>query len=300
MPPKNSGEKHKGEKKRNLIQALSALITNGYLWGFIKADIFKGGTKHICVPGLNCYSCPGALGSCPIGSLQAVLGARGKNVSYYVVGFLLLFGVLFGRLICGFLCPFGWIQDLLYKIKSKKIKVPFKLDKVLRYLKYVMLLVPVILLPMYMTDMFGIGAPYFCKYICPVGALEGGIPLVAGNQALRDAVGFLFSWKMFLLALTLVLSVLIYRPFCKYICPLGAFYGLFNKLSFYKMHVDLSSCIGCHKCEKACKMNVPVLKNINSPECIRCNACKNVCPKDCITSQFIFTQAKKHTKNEQA
>ena len=98
------------------MQAAWALLTNGYLAGFLDGKIYQGPWKKLCVPGLNCYSCPGALGSCPIGALQAVLSSRNFQFAYYVVGFLLLIGALLGRFVCGFLCPFGWIQDLLHKI----------------------------------------------------------------------------------------------------------------------------------------------------------------------------------------
>ena len=73
---------------RLLVQACFAALTNGYLRGFLEGKIYSGPLKQLCVPGLNCYSCPGALGACPIGALQAVLGSRGRKVSLYVVGFL--------------------------------------------------------------------------------------------------------------------------------------------------------------------------------------------------------------------
>jgi polyferredoxin len=273
-------------KNRHLIQTLAAMITNANAKGFFEGTIYKGNTKKACVPGLNCYSCPGAVGACPIGSLQSVIGGGKYKFSYYIIGVLMLFGVLFGRLICGFLCPFGFIQDLLYKIPTPKLKVPKYIDKVLRYLKYLILLIPVILLPMFLTDQFGTAPPYFCQWICPVGTLEGGIPLVIQNESLRSMVGFLFNWKIMLLIITIVSSIFIYRPFCKYICPLGAVYSLFNKFSFYQMSVDKSKCNGCKACERNCKMNVEITKNINSLECIRCGECKGVCKKNAITSGF--------------
>ena len=68
-------KKKNSEKRRTAVQALWALITNSYLTGFLQGKIYRGDLKKLCVPGLNCYSCPGALGSCPIGSLQAVIGS---------------------------------------------------------------------------------------------------------------------------------------------------------------------------------------------------------------------------------
>lgn len=271
--------------KRHLIQAISTLLHNPYLPNFFKGTIYQGATKHLCVPGLNCYSCPGAAGACPIGSLQAVIGGYGRNIPYYVMGVILLFGVLLGRLICGFLCPFGLIQELLHKIPSPKPKLPRRLDKTLRWGKYAAL-AAVVLLPALLTDAFGLGTPYFCKYLCPVGTLEGGIPLAIANESIRGALGFLFSWKMGILVVILAASVLLYRPFCKYLCPLGAIYGLLNRFSVYQMEVDENACIHCGKCESACQMGVDVTSNINSAECIRCGACKAACPTHAIRSGF--------------
>lgn len=116
---------------------------------------------------------------------------------------------------------FGLVQDLLHKIPfPKKIKT-FRGDKLLRKLKYVILAVFVILLPLYLVDIMDQGSPYFCKLICPAGTLEGGIPLVLLNKSMRRAIGWLYVWKNVLLAVAVLLSILIYRPFCKYIWSAG-------------------------------------------------------------------------------
>ena len=203
-----------------------------------------------------------------------------------------------GRFICGFLCPFGWLQDLLHKIPSKKFSTQ-KL-KPLRYLKYVILVVFVILLPMLATNSIGMGDPFFCKYICPQGVLEGAIPLSLSNAAIRSALGKLFSFKSVILAAVVVLSVLFYRPFCKWICPLGAIYSLFNKVSLLGIEVDKNACVGCKRCVAACKMDVNVLKTPNHPECIRCGACMKACPKDAIHYQFMNIDCRKKTDNNES
>lgn len=214
-------------KFRGWIQAGATLLTNIHLPNFFKGEIYQGKGKAVCVPGLNCYSCPAASGACPIGSFQAVVGSSKYKFSYYITGFLILLGVLLGRFICGFLCPFGWLQDLLHKVPTKKFST--KKLKPLTYIKYVVLLLAVVLLPVLIVNDLGMGDPYFCKYICPQGVLEGALPLSAVNEGIRSALGKLFSWKLVVLISVVVLSVLFYRPFCKWICPLGAFYALFNK-----------------------------------------------------------------------
>ncbi len=276
--------KNKNEWKRHRIQALWALLTNSYLVGFVQGKIYRGKLKNLCVPGLNCYSCPGAVGSCPIGAMQAVIGSWNFRFAFYAAGFLMFVGALAGRFVCGWLCPFGLVQDLLHKIPFVKKIGTFKGDRLLRRLKYVILLVFVILLPMFLVDVLGQGLPYFCKYICPAGTLEGGILLVLFNKSMRSALGWLYAWKSVLLIVTVTLSVMIYRPFCKYICPLGAVYSVFNPISVFRYRVDKEKCTGCSACAKVCKMQVDPVKNANHPECIRCGACKSACPVKAITS----------------
>lgn len=267
---------------RLIIQACFAGLSNGYIKGFVKGKIFEGESKFICVPGMNCYSCPGALGACPIGSLQATLSSREYKISMYVIGFLVIFGTVLGRFVCGFLCPFGLIQDLLFKIPFVKKIRRLPGEKLLRWLRFVFLGVFVILLPMFVIDITGLGEPWFCKWICPVGTLEGGIPLVFLNKAMRGAAGFLFRWKVAILLVTLISAIIIYRPFCRYICPLGAIYGLFNKFAFYRFEVDANKCIQCGICQKQCKFDIPVWKNPNSIDCIRCGDCRINCPEKAI------------------
>ena len=280
---------------RGWIQAATTLLTNIHIPNLFKGKIYQGNVKTMCVPGLNCYSCPAATGACPIGAFQAVVGSSKFKFTYYITGFFILLGVLLGRFICGFLCPFGWFQDLLHKIPGKKLSTA-KL-KPLRYLKYVILVVFVILLPAFVTNSLGMGDPFFCKYICPQGVLEGAIPLALANSGIRAALGHLFTFKFTILALFIILSILFYRPFCKWICPLGAIYSLFNKVSFLKIQVDHEKCVGCQKCSRVCKMDVNVVDTPNHPECIRCGECMKACPTDAICYHYGFS-TKKQAENK--
>lgn len=250
------------------------------------------------MPGLNCYSCPAAAASCPIGAVQAVIGSSKFQFAYYVVGLLLLIGVLLGRVVCGFLCPFGWFQELLHKIPSKKFST--KKFHILTYLKYVILLLFVIVLPMTLVNEVGMGDPFFCKYICPAGILEGGIPLSLADPGIRASLGALFTWKSCILLGVVVLSVFFYRPFCKWLCPLGAFYGLCNKISMYRLEVDADKCTACGACSRACKMDVDVFRTPNHAECIRCGDCMASCPHQAITKSFGCQKASRKPANKKS
>lgn len=186
--------------KRRCTQLAAALIYNANIKGFGDAGIYQGSLKGMCVPGLNCYSCPGAVASCPLGTLQNALSSVSYRVPLYIFGILLLFGLFLGRTVCGFLCPFGLIQELLYRLPLPKLK-KCRITRVFSWLKYVILVVFVIYIPLYLGIVRGMPVPAFCKYICPAGTLEGGIPLVTGNPSLQALAGRLFSWKVFLLGL---------------------------------------------------------------------------------------------------
>ncbi|WP_071705213.1 4Fe-4S binding protein [Murdochiella vaginalis] len=272
-------------------QAGATLLTNIHLPNFFTGTLYQGNGKMVCVPGLNCYSCPAASGACPIGSFQAVVGSSKFRFSYYITGILILLGVLLGRFICGFLCPFGWFQELLHKIPTKKFST--KRLRPLTFLKYIILVVMVFLLPLLVVNEIGLGEPFFCKYLCPQGVLEGAIPLSLVNSGIRAALGALFTWKLGILLTVVVLSILFFRPFCKWICPLGAFYALFNRISLLQIQVEEHRCISCGKCAKACKMDVDVLKTPAHTECIRCGMCINACPTGALHFRYGLGCGKK-------
>ena len=94
---------------RKAVQAGWGILSNAYIKGFLPGDpvIYQGKLKQVCVPGMNCYSCPGALGSCPIGSMQAIFDGRHRGIAAYVIGYLAVIGLFVGRFICAWLCLFG-------------------------------------------------------------------------------------------------------------------------------------------------------------------------------------------------
>ena len=264
--------------KRKLMQLYFALLFNANLKGFVTGNIYQGKTKQFCAPGINCYSCPGAVGACPLGSLQGSFSAH-RSTLYYVAGILLLYCILFGRMICGWLCPFGLIQELCYKVKTPKVRKS-PVTRILSYLKYVILVFFVVIIPI-LYALRDMPLPAFCKYICPAGTLEGGISLLSNkvNASYFSMLGFLFTWKFLLMVSVLVGSVFIFRLFCRFLCPLGALYGLFNKLSFFGIKVERSKCTNCGLCVNHCKLDI---HHVGDQECISCGECADVCPTQAI------------------
>ncbi len=275
---------------RRIIQTLATFLTNAYwLFPFGSSGIYTGKLKSVCVPGLNCWSCPAALGGCPIGSIQNFLAsirltlASGQyRFGSYVIGFLGIIGSLVGRMPCGWLCPFGFFQDLVHTIPSRT----FGIWKPLTWIKYLVLALFVIILPLVVVDDFGFGSTWFCKYICPAGTLEAGIPLLCLRPDLRELIGGLFFNKLTILILLLIWMVFTSRPFCRVLCPLGAIYSLFNKTSLFTMRWDKEACVHCKACATICPMGVAFYETPNSPECIRCLKCRQVCKFGAISCEI--------------
>ncbi len=271
--------------KRRLIQVYAALLYNANLMGFVTGNIFVGKSKMVCLPGMNCYSCPGAIGACPLGSLQTALSSKNYKTITYLIGILLLYSIILGRTICGWLCPGGLFQELLYKIKTPKLKKN-RITRILSYSKYVLLVVLVIYIPIIFAISAGKTIPAFCKYICPIGTFEGAIGLLSNpnNENYFDVLGPLFTWKFILLIIFIVASIFIFRFFCRFFCPLGAIYGLFNKLSILGIKVNDEKCNGCNACVNHCKMDV---KHVGDHECIMCGDCIDVCHANAIDWKLI-------------
>jgi len=266
--------------KRKLMQLYFALLLNANVQNFATGSINQDATKIVCAPGINCYSCPGAIGACPVGSLQASFSSTNHSSIYYVVGILLLYCVLFGRMICGWACPFGLIGELLYKIKSPKLKKS-PVTRILSFLKYVVLVFFVLIVPI-LYGIRQVPLPAFCKYICPVGTIEGGLGLLSNkaNEGLFALLGPLFTWKFLLMISVVVGSVFIFRLFCRFLCPLGGLYGLFNKFSMFGVKVDKEKCIQCNLCVAHCKCDI---KHVGDQECISCGECIDICPTKAIS-----------------
>ena len=260
--------------KRRILQLLAALGQNGYYLGFTNFTIYQGSAKEICAPTLNCYACPGAVFACPIGTLQHFV-IVGQAVPYYVAGYLAAIGAVVGRMTCGWLCPFGFVQDLLYKVKSIKITIP----RPLLYFKYLVLAGLVLIITYVFQE------PWFSK-LCPDGLLIGGLPWAAMDANIRDMLRQMFWIKLGILLFFFTWATAAKRPFCRTTCVLGTIYSYFNAFSFYQMRVDENCCTRCNRCRDVCPMDIAIYENTRSVECIRCLEC-TACP--CVEHRTILT-----------
>jgi polyferredoxin len=271
---------------RRVVQVVSAVAINPYFLYFSSRMTYQGGVKGVCIPGLNCYACPLTIFACPIGSLQhsfvlmspKIKGSLSQALGalIYVLGSVGLVGAVLGKLPCGWICPFGFLQELLYKIPTPKLRLP----RWMRWGKYGFLLVVVMAIP------FITAVSWFSR-LCPAGALEGGVFLKAvPPDAPLPPSGWFFWFKIAILAAFLLWFVFSKRPFCRAVCPLGAMFGICNRFSLYCMAIDDSRCNSCGACREVCPVDIDIRDDPNAAECIRCLQCKKACTRGAITSGF--------------
>jgi ferredoxin-type protein NapH len=254
---------------RRLSQTVIGLVlTNSYFRVISTKMVYDGPLKSVCIPFLNCHACPFAVFSCPIGMLQHFVATH--QIPFFLLGFFTIIGLFVGRAACGWLCPFGLIQDVMYKIKTRKFRIP----KLLNYGKYIILIVLVILLPYFTYE------HWFSK-LCPFGALIAGIPWVSWNPINPDFdsltiaaedIGLMYFIKIVILIFFLIWFILAKRPFCRTVCPLGAIWAVFNRISLFKFKVG-ENCRDCPQCSKLCPMDLDVRTEVDSANCIKCMDC---------------------------
>ncbi|MGC9317384.1 MAG: 4Fe-4S binding protein [Armatimonadota bacterium] len=224
--------------------------------------------RGVCFPALNCWACPTAGVACPLGALQNSMPALRVSLlaPLYILGSMLAASALIGRAMCGWLCPFGLVQDLLARVRKRHWRLP----RWAGYSKYVMLLGLALIIP-YLT-----WEPWFCK-LCPQGALQGSIFQPIVRPELREALGGWWALKIGILVAFLISFVLVRRPFCHAFCPLGAIFSLCNRVSLIRMHYDRERCTDCMWCVRECPAGIDPRRDLGSNLCVSCMECAK-CP----------------------
>jgi len=245
-------------------------IQSGSILGLSLGPLFEA--KWLCLPVLNCHSCPLASFSCPIGVLGHYISIG--LFPFFLLGTLLVFGALAGRAFCGWACPFGFLQELLHKIPGPK----FELWRPLRYGRYVVL----VLLVMAVPAIWGIESPlYFCR-LCPVAAFEAALPYAVTHGGFPSFWGAVIKFSI--AGLVLVLAVFSLRIFCRVLCPIGALTSLLNPISAFALRQDTELCAQCGECARACPVGVDLHQETRplaykAPmDCILCLDCTHACP----------------------
>jgi len=233
-----------------LSQSASLVFLNAY---FLRL-------RSICIPALNCHSCPAAVFACPIGVIVNFASLR--IFPFIAIGILGVVGTIGGRLVCGWLCPFGFIQDGLYKIPTKKLSLPHKVG----YTKYLVLIAMVVAIPFFFPNSLLV----FCR-VCPAATIESSIPWRIMGVSTPFTLGF--PLRIGVLVVVLILMIVVSRGFCRLLCPLGAIFSIFNRFSFFRIRLTKHDCNDCGRCLKNCPVRIHPVKQMNSPECIRCLKC---------------------------
>jgi polyferredoxin len=231
----------------------------------------------VCAPVFHCYACPLSTFACPIGII-----AQFSAVHFFpliAIGVLITFGALFGSLVCGWACPFGFLQDLAAKVPTPKFDPP----KIAGYMRYVMLIGTVLAIPYF----FGEEHALFVCRICPAGALEAAVPNMVGQVISGKEVVWPNAVKLIILALFLIAIFVMRRPWCRVLCPLGAIFSLFNRFSAFFLRFENEECTKCKRCHKLCKFGIEPEKTPNDLHCVRCLECTR-CKPEALTLGSIF------------
>jgi ferredoxin-type protein NapH len=235
----------------------------------------------VCSPVFHCYACPLATFACPIGIIAQFSALH--VFPFIAIGTLVTVGILFGTLICGWVCPFGFLQDLLAKIPTPK----FDLPKFTGYFRYVVLIGAVLLIPY----LFGEEHPLFICRICPAGAVETAVPNMTNQAMAGQQILWPNTIKLTILVLFIIAVFFVRRPWCRVLCPLGAIFSIFNRFSAFFLRFNAEKCTDCKLCHRLCVYGIEPEKNPNDLRCIRCLECTQ-CTPEALTLSSIFERSK--------
>lgn len=242
---------------------------------------------NMCAPVFHCHACPLSTFACPIGIIAQFSALH--IFPFIAIGILIVAGILFGSLVCGWVCPFGFLQDLIGKIPTPK----FDLPKWTSSLRYVVLIGTVLAVPYF----FGEGHPLFICRVCPAGALESAVPNIAGQALAGQKIAWPNAVKLTILGLFLIGIFFVKRPWCRILCPLGAIFSLFNRVSAFFLRFNADECTNCEQCHKLCEYGIEPERSPNDFRCVRCLECIR-CGPQALTFGSIFEQRHEKSANE--
>ncbi|TET65181.1 4Fe-4S binding protein [Candidatus Bathyarchaeota archaeon] len=297
MKNKNKQKLLKINTIRRVVQFLSFM--------FLSAIIFNLGALPLLLPVLWTWGIQPNTAGDAFTALQFMLY---KAVFPWIaIASFVTIGILLGKSFCGWVCPFGFIQDLIGFIKRKKTKISPRTHESMIYIKYAILIITLFVSVTFSASKLmktssgyekalGIFAEAPFTTLSPAETLFTTLPKMImdfRNVALEvTSLSPLFWVQLFIMAGVLVFSAYTPRGWCKYFCPHGAIMAVMNKFSFLGLHRDLVKCVKgeCRLCVEACPMNVRILdlpwEKFSDPECIYCLKCVDVCPSKAVKLKY--------------
>jgi polyferredoxin len=228
----------------------------------------------------------------------------------------LLVAVFLGRATCSWVCPYGFLQEILSYFKRRHTEVSPRTHQQMINVKYGILVIVVFVCSVLgVSFAFGVGGSYRdalggfgeapFNFLSPTDTMLAIIPKMAldlryalSEQSLSVVLGgisslsLLFWVRVGILAVAVVLAVYIPRFWCRYLCPHGAVLALLNRFSFLGLKREATQCTKatCRECVKVCPMRVPILdlpwEKFSDPECIYCLKCVDACSTKAIKPTF--------------
>jgi polyferredoxin len=243
-------------------------------------DPFMWRLHNVCSPVFHCYSCPLATFACPIGVLANFSAIH--LIPFVAIGTLVVVGAVLGSFICGWACPFGFVQDLVGKIPTRKFELPGWMG----YFRYVVLVGLVLLIPYFFGEEHAL---FFCR-VCPAGALEAALPNTVSTAISGKEVIWPSITKSVIFVVILAAMLFTWRPWCTLFCPLGAIYGLLNKVSFFFVRFHPAECNDCELCRNLCRYHGRSERRGSDMRCIRCLDCTRC---SAVTLSTVFQPRRK-------
>lgn len=182
----------------------------------------------------------------------------------YAMTTIMLLGILLGPVFCGFVCPFGFMQDLSSRLGKilgiKRRQMPKKYQKLLVFTRYIIFL------------LVGVSS---VQIIFQLLGYDPRVNFLKIMESQVVSVGAIMTIIIFL-----IIGVFFKRPFCNYFCYEGAKYGVMGVARLFRIKRNESSCVNCKKCDKVCPMNIEISTNkkVNSLQCVNCYECVSCCP----------------------